>query len=1105
MADSARMTHVSPGIYSRETEITYAVKSLGITTLGVVGETLKGPAFQPIAIENWREFVSVFGGTSTEKYVESQYPKYELPYIAKSYLSESNQLQVCRVLGLSGYNAGPAWCLTAKGKDNNQYVVAILRSKGEYLKYETIFKEQDGECECIIKNHDVLRYAVGDLNNQDSCFRLFNLDTLALDDYNPIESTIGGCYTNRNVTTSANGSSLSADGSVFTAATGNYGHFNIYGVAYDHEYKENLAQSGDKSCMNFSYSISMNPNDADYILNVLGNNPYESSSPIYVETLYDVAYQDMVDRGDVIGLNTKLTNYYPCHISDYTLLKPVNDILSLDESSLTRADVGKRFLSTSHGSVNGIYYHVYDYSTKKPKVGEQEQPVEVGAIYTVRQYTDKTGKRHYYYSSYDRETIAQVLIDSSDQEIDLIEDKLKYIEAHSKVAKDIVPTSIEFSLVKNLSDGYYYRKYNGGTEVGPVTCDLNNYKEQFRFASTPWFVSNVKGDANKIEVNRLFRFHTISDGDCANKDIKVSIANVDFSKKMFDVVIRAIDDTDSYPIVYETFTRCSMSPQSNNYIAYKIGSHDGLYESKSKYIVVEVIDDVTTRNSVPCGFLGYPLGIFNGLQPNGQQERNVFAPNIKYNLNYNEAIRSRRQYFGLSDISGVDVDMFTYKGVAAYSEMPEYLTNGFHLDYRVGDNNFSDLYSSDASNSITREVQVDGISGYKFDAVSRNNVTETLEELPIISIDEDMYNSIYEDIRNRKFTAYFYGGFDGWDIYRGSRSNTDDFSRGRYNGYIRTTNGEGYNIDRLYNSAELGLINDALTTDYYAYLAAIRQFSNPEAVDINVFATPGIDIVNNPLLIDEVVSMIEEERADSIYVVTTPDKPFGASDFVTEMYTPDEVVRLVEDSEIESNYTCTYYPWVKYEDVDNKQYVYLPPTRDVVRNMAITDNTTYPWFAPAGVSRGGVDCVRAKYITKLADEDVLYEGRINPIKTFASDGVKIWGQKNLQPGDGQLTRIAVRRLLLRMRKLIAISCIGLIFEPNDPTVKNKFMSTVTPIMDNIKSNRGISDYKIEVNDTVESRERRELPAKIFFKPYNALEYITLDFIVTPEAVSFDSI
>ena len=113
MADNARGIHVSPGIYTREIDMTYAVRSLGITTLGLAGETLKGPAFQPMDIANWREFQEIFGGTSTEKFKGSQYPKYELPYIAKSYLTESEQLKVVRVLGLSGYNAGPAWIVTA--------------------------------------------------------------------------------------------------------------------------------------------------------------------------------------------------------------------------------------------------------------------------------------------------------------------------------------------------------------------------------------------------------------------------------------------------------------------------------------------------------------------------------------------------------------------------------------------------------------------------------------------------------------------------------------------------------------------------------------------------------------------------------------------------------------------------------------------------------------------------------------------------------------------------------------------------------------------------------------------------------------------------------
>ena len=102
---------VSPGVYTSEVDLSFVAQSVGVTTLGLVGETLKGPAFEPIFIRNYDEFTAFFGDTSPEKFVNTQIPKYELAYIAKSYLQQSNQLFVTRVLGLSGYDAGPSWSI----------------------------------------------------------------------------------------------------------------------------------------------------------------------------------------------------------------------------------------------------------------------------------------------------------------------------------------------------------------------------------------------------------------------------------------------------------------------------------------------------------------------------------------------------------------------------------------------------------------------------------------------------------------------------------------------------------------------------------------------------------------------------------------------------------------------------------------------------------------------------------------------------------------------------------------------------------------------------------------------------------------------------------
>ena len=116
MADGNNKVFVSPGVYTAEKDLTFVAQSVGVTTLGIAGETLKGPAFEPIFINSWNEFSTRFGDTDSEKYINTQIPKYETGYIAKSYLSQSNQLFVTRVLGKSGYDAGPSWSITTIGE-----------------------------------------------------------------------------------------------------------------------------------------------------------------------------------------------------------------------------------------------------------------------------------------------------------------------------------------------------------------------------------------------------------------------------------------------------------------------------------------------------------------------------------------------------------------------------------------------------------------------------------------------------------------------------------------------------------------------------------------------------------------------------------------------------------------------------------------------------------------------------------------------------------------------------------------------------------------------------------------------------------------------------
>lgn len=887
MISDARGSHVSPGIYTEERDVAYSVKSLGITSLGLVGETLYGPAFQNVEIENWGEFVDYFGGTSTEKFPGVDgLPKYELPYIAKSYLEKSNRLNVVRVLGLSGYDAGKAFIL----KQDNKPVIVFR---------EAITKSiNSGSTGCS-----------GNYTDSAS---------------SSVTAVTAGAYTdnmyNNNCgTASGNGSAISSG----------YAQFSVI-VAY----------SGGGSSK--TYNVSMDPSASNYIYKVFGTTPH-GPADIYIESVFENL---------ITGNN--FTNTTDSNHNDYrTCFKAARTPWIVSEAMIA-------------GSPNGA------------------DTVILGA-----------------------------------------------------------------STIDEGNDG-------GNTDT---PTDAGNTTSGATGEGSP--STNATGN---VSVRKLFRFHTISDGDASNYQVKVTIQKIDPINGTFDVVVRDFNDNDEFPIILERFSGCNLVEGDANYIAYKIGTLDGGFISKSRYIAVEMFDG-NFENSIPAGFLGYPMPKYTGCT--GQIS-------LTYNTIYNPNVKAKKQCFG---ITKEDTDILSFKGVKADKELSGdsgtcYVTNGFHMEYGVSGSN----------------VLVDGVSVCNFDCVTSSAGTLMPR---LVSNKELLNNTIYKDINLRKFTVCFYGGFDGWDIYRDNRTNTDEF---KATNYRVTDNVNSYTE----GTGVRGIVNipvNSNTSDYYAYLAGYRVFANPQDIDINIFATPGIDWHNNKLLTQEVIEMIEDaddgRGGDALYVMTAPNAESmeEMSDFL--------------EHEINTSYACTYFPWVMYYDKSNKKYLELPVTKDVVRNMAETDNTSYPWFAPAGMQRGSVDCVKAKFKTSLSDEDELYSNNVNPVKSYAQDGVKIWGNKTMYDVESPLNRVNVRRLMIRVKKLVTDAAKSLIFEQYDDTLEKQFKGIVEPILADVKANRGIIDYRVITECTPETRDQHILPAKILIKPTQALEYISISFVVYPESVSFE--
>ena len=177
----------------------------------------------------------------------------------------------------------------------------------------------------------------------------------------------------------------------------------------------------------------------------------------------------------------------------------------------------------------------------------------------------------------------------------------------------------------------------------------------------------------------------------------------------------------------------------------------------------------------------------------------------------------------------------------------------------------------------------------------------------------------------------------------------------------------------------------------------------------------------------------------------------------------------------------------------------------MLRNIALTDNVSFPWFAVAGYSRGLVNSIKAYKKLTLDERDDLYKNRINPIATFSDTGTIIWGNKTLQVRESALDRINVRRLLLRTRKLISAIAVRLLFEQNDEQVRNEFLRLVNPILESIKRERGIFEFKVTVSNDPEDIDANTLRGKIYIKPTRSLEFIDLEFIITPTGASFENI
>ena len=277
------------------------------------------------------------------------------------------------------------------------------------------------------------------------------------------------------------------------------------------------------------------------------------------------------------------------------------------------------------------------------------------------------------------------------------------------------------------------------------------------------------------------------------------------------------------------------------------------------------------------------------------------------------------------------------------------------------------------------------------------------------------------------------------------------------------------------------------------YDTAINILKNKDEYRFNTITAPGIYNANYS---SQVSSLIElcENRGDCFYIADLVK--YGSS-------TRDTIAQA---EALNSNFAGAYWPWVQVPSTELSKNVWVPASTVMQGVYAFNDNVAAPWFAPAGLNRGGLPVTRAEFKLTQGLRDDLYNAKVNPIATFPRNGVVAFGQKTLQTKASALDRINVRRLLISLKNFIGDTSRNLVFEQNTAVTRNRFLNAVNPFLESVQQRQGLFAFRVvmdESNNTADAIDRNQLVGQIFLQPTKTAEFIVLDYTVQPTGATFN--
>ena len=718
---------------------------------------------------------------------------------------------------------------------------------------------------------------------------------------------------------------------------------------------------------------------------------------------------------------------------------------------------------------------------------------------------------------------------------DIVSDEQKYFlgESFDRHMKSVITATAgkTFAAIVNLTNA--------------TDGDADNFRASVQSSETPYIIGcdtaqRSNGSSNNFDIQAmpaLFRVIGLNDaGDWTNRNLKVSIQDIKVSTNeddpygTFSLVVRRLSDSDNVVQIVEQFNDLNLNPDSLNYIARKIGDkyttwntterryvQVGDWDNVSKYIRVDMNEDVIGSDAalLPFGFRGIIKYDDEADVSQRQQVGNWITGSATTGDSAGSLGRPSLSA-GTLGSDAVTTGVFIVSGSVLTASV-SYPAPELRLSASDGDlSNPQDAYFGMQTSRTTGGTVFDasnidmlrprgGEVANMFAGVSAG----IRERSMYFSLDDVKANGIWAsgshalgtaltntsgavsgvlDAGYDRFTVPMYGGFDGLDI-----TELDPFRNSQWSG-TTPTDDNSYTFNTIRRS--------------------IDSLADPEVVEMNLATIPGL---KQPGLTSQLINLCED-RADALAVIDLEGgyKPRAEGTTSARNNTAAELATVINNLRtraINSSYACTFYPWLRCRDTINGAMVWLPPSVAALGTFSSSQKKTQVWFAPAGFNRGGltegaagIPVTDVAHQLRRKDRDDLYAANINPIAKFPAEGIVIFGQKTLQVTPSALDRINVRRLMIFVKKRISQVAATLLFDPNVKTTWNRFISSVEPILADIKTNFGLSDYKLILDDTTTTPDlvdRNIMYARIYLKPTRAIEYIAIDFNITRTGASFD--